>query len=220
MKEFPQNSMTCPPQVTVKKQIVLVLDDDVEIRTSLETLLTARGYGFRAHAEPEDFFTAGQPSGPACLLLDHQLGNGVDGVQVYQKMRDNGWVLPTIFLTAHWNVQSVVAAIRTGVDGFLAKPFDPSELVAAVEHALRLSDDLHHNRDSVASARVRMATLTAREAEIVRLVLSGLLNKEIADQLSLALVTVKVHRGRAMKKLGAGNPAELAKIVLLAEALG
>lgn len=193
-----------------------MLDDDQAIRCSLEALLTARGYGFRAYAAPEDLFHSGQPSDPACLLLDHQLGNGVNGVQVYQKMREMGWDMPTIFLTAHWNVQSVVTAIRAGLDGFLAKPFDPEELIKTVDYALLRAVDLTRKRNEVSNARGRMATLTPREREIVGLVTRGLLNKEIADQLSLALVTVKVHRGRAMKKLGAGNPAELARIVMLA----
>jgi FixJ family two-component response regulator len=203
-----------------EKQTVLVLDDDHLVRGSLESLLTAHGYSFLSYAEPQEFFRSGEPSRPACLLLDHQLGSGIDGIQVYQKMRDRGWDLPTIFLTAHWNVQSVVTAIRTGVDGFLAKPFDPDELLQAVEHALRQANDLHHNRHDASSARARMAKLSSREREIVGLVLSGLLNKEIADQLNLAIVTVKVHRGRAMKKLGAGNPAELAKIMILAGQIG
>jgi FixJ family two-component response regulator len=199
-----------------EKQTVLVLDDDHVVRGSLKSLLTAHGYSFLSYAEPQEFFRSGEPARPACLLLDHQLGNGIDGIQVYQKMRESGWDLPTIFLTAHWNVQSVVTAIRTGVDGFLAKPFDPDELLQAVEHAMQQANDLHHNRHDASSARVRMATLSSREREIVDLVMSGLLNKEIADRLGLAVVTVKVHRGRAMKKLGAGNPAELAKIVILA----
>ena len=196
--------------------MVLVVDDDRAIRDSLESLLTSRGYGFRSHAEADDFFQAGLPSGPACLLLDHKLGKGVDGTQVYQKIRELGWDLPTIFLTAHWNVQLVVTAIRAGVDGFLAKPFDPEELIKSVNHALDQSLNMQRNRNEVLEARARMATLTSREQEIVGLVTNGFLNKEIADRLGLAVVTVKVHRGRAMKKLGAGNPAELAKIATLA----
>lgn len=121
-----------------------------------------------------------------------------------------------IFLTAHWNVQSVVTAIRAGLDGFLAKPFDPEELIKTVGYALLRAVDLTRKRNEVSNARGRMATLTPREREIVGLVTRGLLNKEIADQLSLTLVTVKVHCGRAMKKPGAGNPAELARIVMLA----
>ena len=197
--------------------MVLVLDDDDVIRSSLKALITGHGYGFHSFATSGELFEFGQPSGPACLLLDHHLGDGTDGLQVYQKMRENGWELPTIFLTAHWNVQSVVTAIRSGMDGFLVKPFDPEELIKAVDHAMKQAVDQQRSRSQSLEARERMASLTPREREIVALVVDGLLNKEIADHLSLALVTVKVHRGRAMKKLEAGNPAELAKIVLLAE---
>jgi FixJ family two-component response regulator len=203
-------------QVTQIKQMVLVLDDDPVVRSSLNALLTARGYGFLSFATADELFESGQPTEPACLLLDHHLGLGLDGAQVYQKMRENGWELPTIFLTAHWNVQSVVTAIRSGVDGFVVKPFDPEELIKAVDHAMKQAFDQQWSRSEILETRERMATLTPREREVVSLVTGGLLNKEIADQLGLALVTVKVHRGRAMKKLGAGNSAELVKIMLLA----
>lgn len=203
-------------QVPQKNQTVLVLDDDPVIRSSLKAMLTAHGYGFLCFAEAGELFKFGQPTGLACLLLDYHLGDGLDGAQVYQKMRENGWDLPTIFLTAHWSVQSVVMAMRSGMDGFLVKPFDPEELINAVDHAMQAAVDMQRSRSQVLGAREQMASLTPREREIVALIVDGLLNKEIADQLGLALVTVKVHRGRAMKKLGAGNPAELAKIVLLA----
>lgn len=202
--------------MTSENQTVLVLDDDPSIRNSLKKLLTANGFNVRSHAEPDHLFAAGPPQGTACLLLDHQLGNGVTGVQVHQQMLERGWDLPTIFLTAHWNVHSVVSAMRAGADGFLAKPFDPVELIKAVEDALRRACARLRNHDEIADAHARMATLTVREREVVGLVTTGLLNKEIADRLSLAIVTVKVHRSRAMQKLNAGNPAELAKIATLA----
>lgn len=202
--------------MTPDEHTVLILDDDPHIRSSLETLLTAHGYRIRSHAEPDDFFRTGPPLGSACLLLDQQLGYGVTGVQVHQKMMECGWDLPTIFLTAHWDVQLVVNAMRKGADDFLAKPFDPAELVKAVERALRGAGDRFHDRQIITEARRRMASLTKRERQIVGMVTAGLLNKEIAGQLNLAVVTVKLHRSRAMRKTGAGNPAELARIVTLA----
>lgn len=195
---------------------VLVLDDDRSILTGLERLLTAHRYQVRLFSEPDDFFRAGLPRVPACLLLDNQLGNGMTGVQVHAEMQRRGWIIPTVFVTAHWNVQSVVTAMRAGADGFLTKPYDPVELVEAVAQALQRARTLHRDGLLAADARARVASLTAREREIVSCVIAGLLNKEIADQLDIALVTVKVHRGRAMRKLGAGNPAELARIATLA----
>jgi FixJ family two-component response regulator len=200
----------------IGEHAVIVLDDDRFIRTGLERLLTAHGYSVRLHAEPEELFSLGLPSVPACLLLDNQLGEGMTGVQVHEELLHRGWFIPTVFLTAHWNVQLVVNAMRAGADGFLTKPFDPAELVDAVALALHRSRTRQQKEFAAAEARVRIAALTPRERDIVRLVVEGMLNKEIADHLDLALITVKVHRGRAMHKLGAGNPAELVHIAELA----
>jgi FixJ family two-component response regulator len=199
----------------IGEHAVIVLDDDRFIRTGLERLLTAHGYRVRLHAEPEELFRLGLPAVPACLLLDNQLGEGMTGVQVHEELLHRGWFIPTVFLTAHWNVQLVVNAMRAGADGFLTKPFDPAELVDAVALALQRSRARQQKEFAAAEARVRVAALTPRERDIVRLVVEGMLNKEIADHLDLALITVKVHRGRAMHKLGAGNPAELVHIAEL-----
>jgi FixJ family two-component response regulator len=202
--------------LTCQDHMVLVLDDDPSIRSSLQRLLTSHGFSTRLHATPEDFFNAGLPAVPACLLLDNQLGNDITGVEVHAELQRRGWDLPTVFVTAHWNVRAVVSAIRAGADGYITKPYDPAELVETVTQALERARAQWHNGVQITSARVKAATLTAREREIVTLVLRGALNKEIADQLNIALVTVKVHRGRAMRKFGAGNAAELAHLAALA----
>ena len=196
--------------------LVVILDDDFSVLASLERLLTGRGFRVRLHASPEEFFQAGLPEQPACLLLDNQLGDGMSGVEVHAEIARRGWELPTVFVTAHWNVQSVVHAMRTGADGYLTKPYNPVELMDAVARALQRA--IAHRRTGLqsATALARVASLTTREREIVRLVLTGSINKEIADRLNLSLVTVKVHRGRAMRKLGAGNAVELARIAALA----
>jgi FixJ family two-component response regulator len=199
---------------------VLILDDDLSILNSLERLLAVHGYQVSLFSEAEDFFRAGIPPVPACMILDNQLGNGMTGLQVHAEMQRRGWEIPTVFLTAHWNVQSVVNAMRGGADGFLTKPFEPMELLEAVSKALLRARERLRDGLMAADARSRADSLTAREKEVVSLVVSGLLNKEIADKLDLALVTVKVHRGRAMQKLGAGNPAELARIATLAGLVG
>lgn len=192
--------------------VVLVLDDDRAILVGLERLLTARGYNVRLYAEAEEFFRAGLPTVPACLLLDNQLGHRMTGVQVHAEMQRRNWNIPTIFVTAHWDVHTVVNAMRAGADDFLAKPYNPAELVEAVAQALQRARSHHRVNLHEATIHAKAATLTPREREIVRWVAAGLLNKEIADQLDLALITVKVHRGRAMRKLGAGNSAELAHL--------
>lgn len=196
--------------------VVLILDDDRPVLRGLERLLTGEGYRVIPFDNPQAFLAARLPDVPKCLLLDIQLGDGMTGLGVHEENLNRGVEIPTVFLTAYWDVQKVVAAMRAGADGFLTKPYDPKELLNEVELALRRAKSKLKNGQVAAEARSRMVTLTPREQEIVRLVLAGLLNKEIADRLGLALVTVKVHRGRAMKKLAAGNPAELAHIARLA----
>jgi FixJ family two-component response regulator len=195
--------------------VVVVLDDDWALLKGLERLLVANGFKARLHSVAEDFFQAGVPSVPACLLLDNHLGNGISGIQVHQQIIERGWYIPTIFLTGSWDVQLVVQVMRTGADGFLTKPFDSRLLLSEVTLALQRSMAGMSDQSKAAEARSRMATLTLRERQIVELVTNGLLNKEIADQLDLALVTVKVHRARAMRKMGAGNPSELAHMAAL-----
>lgn len=199
-----------PPAPTV-----VVLDDDSSVLRSLERLLATRGYQVRAHAKPDEFFRAGLPEGPACLLLDQNLGD-TKGTAVHAEMKRLGWDLATVFLTADGEVQTVVAAMRGGAVNYLTKPYDPVELLEVVAKCLERVKEEQQGKRELAELRCRAAMLTGREREVVALVAGGLLNKEIADRLNLAVVTVKVHRGRAMRKLGAGNPAELARIAEVA----
>ncbi len=199
-----------------KDHLVLVLDDEPSVLRGVERLLNAHGYRTRLYQNPEALFADGMPAVPACLLLDNNLNNGRTGIQVHAEIVRMGWHLPTVFLTGHWNVQEVVSAIRAGADGFLTKPYDPEELLRNVAEALERSCSHGSHQELEADAKRRAATLTAREREVVCLVVAGKLNKEVASEMNLALVTVKVHRGRAMKKLGAGNAADLARIANLA----
>jgi len=220
MKPKPRASLSdlhCDdPALVSGDHLVLVVDDDRSILTSLEHLLTGRGFRVRLHATAEDFFHVGLPEGPACLLLDNQLGDGMTGVEVHAELQRLGWDLPTVFVTGHWSTKSVVHAMRTGADDFLTKPYDPEDLVAAVTKAMQRAITQRRDGLQVNAARARAATLTKREIDIVRLLLAGSINKEIADQLDISVVTVKVHRGRAMRKLVAGNVAELVRIATLA----
>jgi FixJ family two-component response regulator len=196
--------------------IVLVLDDDPALVASVKQLLTGQGLRVRAHTGPADFFQAGLPQVPACLLLDNELNADLSGVQVHEEILRRGWFVPTVFLTGSWDLQMVVKVMRTGADGVLAKPFDPKDLLAEVEKALGHAKADFQNRFKVADARARAATLTPREHDVVVLVAEGLRNKEIAAELKLAEITVKVNRARAMEKLNAGNPADLAHRAALA----
>jgi len=195
---------------------VLVLDDNYTVLRSLKRLLDANGYSVRLHTEPEDFFRVGVPSVPSCLLLDNELGDHMTGVEVYAEIQRLNWNLPTVFVTAHWSVQSVVRAMRLGADDFLVKPYGTAELLTAVARAVQRWRTQQRDRLQVATTLTQAAALTQREREIVRLVATGLRNKEIAEHLHIALITVKIHRSRAMQKLGAGNTAELARLASLA----
>lgn len=192
--------------------VVLVLDDDKTLLSGLERLLSAHGFRSRTYSNPDDFFKEGIPDIPACLLLDNNLGENITGVQVHQNILEKGWFIPTVFLTGNWDVQLVVDTMRSGADGFLTKPFDPDRLISEVRLALQRARDGLNGESKLRNIRMRANTLTEREKQVITLVAAGKINKEIADELHLALVTVKVHRARAMKKLGAGNPAELAHL--------
>jgi len=198
--------------MTDPDHLVIALDDEPTVLTSLQRLLSGHGHPLRTHLTADDFFAAGLPAVPACLLLDHQLGNDVTGLDVHAEMKRRHWDIPTIFLTAHWDVPLVVSAMRKGADGFLTKPYDPDELLKEISRALDHARSLAKEGGKLSALQTRAATLTPRERQVVDLVAQGLLNKEIADHLKLALITVKVHRGRAMRKLGAGNAAELGRI--------
>ena len=147
-------------RVTGGDHLVLVLDDDPSILSSLQRLLTAHGYRVRVHLKPEDFFTTGLPAVPACLLLDNQLGAGMSGVEVHAELHRRGWDLPTVFVTAHWNVQMVVEAMREGADDFLTKPYDPAKLVEAVAQALRRARARRSSDGLAITARTLAAELT------------------------------------------------------------
>jgi FixJ family two-component response regulator len=195
--------------------LVLVLDDDPAAVLSLSRLLTAHGHEVRGYQRADDFFNAGFPPLPACLLLDQHLG-AVKGTDVHAEMKRRGWELPIIFLTADWDTRTVVRAMQGGAVDYLVKPFDPDELVALVWRAIQRSSESEAAARKLEETRRRAGTLTERERAVVHMVAAGLLNKEISDRLGLALITVKVTRSKAMMKLGAKNTADLVRIAALA----
>jgi FixJ family two-component response regulator len=201
-----------------KERWVLILDLDASsIRDLLEPVMPD-GCGVLTHADLEELLKAGVPSFPSCLLLGEARHNGRTGLgalEVLAELRRRNLNLPVVVLAQQWNLPQVVEIMRAGAAGFLARPVNPAELHDAVKQALERAGDDHRNGLSAADASARVFSLNHRELEVVRLVVNGKLNKEIADHLDLALVTVKVYRSRAMKKLGAGNPAEMVNIANL-----
>lgn len=193
--------------------MVVILDDDETMVSCLSRLLASEGYQVRAHLNAGEFFAAGYPPVPACLLLDNILGDGPHGLEVYQEILGRKWFLPTIFLTGVWDVGLVVEAIKSGADSFLVKPHDPTKLLHEVSRAFARAKDNWEQEKRKALTRARWASITPRERQIIELVAAGRLNKEIASILDLAVITVKVNRANAMKKLGAGNPAHMIKLL-------
>lgn len=199
--------------MTEPSHCVLVLDDDSDVRTSLARLLQANGYSARTFSTMAEMLAAGMPVSPACLLLDQRLG-AAKGTEVHAQLQELGWTIPTIFLTADFDTHTVVQAMRAGANNYLTKPCDPDELLSVVRSSFENQVRVLQVNPELAELRQRAAMLTTRERVIVSMVMKGMLNKQIAHSLGLALVTVKLHRGRAMKKLGAQNAAELARIAL------
>jgi FixJ family two-component response regulator len=201
---------------TAAKPRVLLLTDDPQVRADVSAALSPGGFQLQILTQPDELRLMGFPPSPTCLLCSHLMNNGISGFDVLNDIHERGFLIPTLFMAADWNINLVVQAVKSGADDFLRLPLDAGCLRAAVEQALQdalLRWDLSR---AIAVARNRVATLDKRESEVVRLVLNGFLNKEIANALDLALVTVKVYRARAMKKLGAGNASEMVRIVGLA----
>jgi FixJ family two-component response regulator len=195
---------------------VFVLDHDSADSSNLIDFLKSSGIKVRCFSRVDELLAAPPPACPSCLILNNDHGDGIQGLEIQRRILDSGWRIPTLFLTACRDVRIVVKAMLAGADNYLTKPYAPDELLDAVFNALEHSKVRIRTSEKTKHARRLYSTLTARERAVVHLVISGYLNKEIASKLNIALVTVKVHRGRAMRKLCAGNAAELAQIASLA----
>lgn len=201
---------------TAAEPKVLLLTDDPRVRDDVTDMLAPRGYPLQVLAAPDEFWALGVPHTPTCLLCSHPMRNGVTGFDMLEKIQQRGFLVPTLLVAADWNVDLVVKAMKSGAVDFLTLPLDSDRLCSAVEQGLQEARQRWDLARAVAVAKARVASLDKREHEVVRLVLNGFLNKEIADYLNLALVTIKVYRARAMKKLGAGNAPEMVRVAGLA----
>lgn len=194
---------------------VLILRDEELLVESLVQIFRGENLHTKTFLSGKHMLTEQMPNGPVCLLARVR-GDGKCGLQAYEQLKHLGLVIPVVFLAENSNIPLAVRAMRAGAEDFLAIPFNRRHLIDAVLRALNRSRRFLKNCDNLLELHRRAASVTPREREIIALVVGGMMNKQIADQLKIALVTVKVHRGSAMHKLGARSTAELVRIARVA----
>jgi FixJ family two-component response regulator len=190
---------------------VFVVDDDQSVRLSITNLLESDGYMVESFSSAAEYLARGPHLGPACLVLDVRLP-GLDGLALQRQLAERGRMEQIVFITGHGDIPMGIQAMKRGAVDFLPKPFEDQALLNAAGQALARSTENWRRRDEIAEIRARIATLTPREFEVFRLVIAGLLNKQIAAELGAALRTIKTHRGRVMHKLGVESVAALVRL--------
>jgi FixJ family two-component response regulator len=190
---------------------VIVIDDDLSIREAAGSLLRSVGFQIKLLASVDEFLKSGRPEGPTCLVLDVRLP-GKSGLDFQRELNAAGIRLPIIFITGHGDIPMSVRAMKDGALEFLTKPFRDQDLLDAIQLGLGRDREWLENEKTMTVLRARFETLTAREREIMALVVTGKLNKQIAGDLGISEITVKVHRGQVMRKMRASSLPHLARM--------
>lgn len=192
--------------------LVFLIDDDASIRKGVSRLLRSAGYQNETFASASDFLAREQHSGPVCLIVDVRMP-GLNGMDLQTALIQRRREEQLVFITGHGDIPMCAQAMKAGAVDFLPKPFRDNELLHCVERALARSAEQRQRSTERAAARRRLDSLTPREFEVMQLVIAGMLNKQVAGELGIKEKTIKVHRGRVMKKLGVVSVAELVRLV-------
>jgi FixJ family two-component response regulator len=198
------------------KPLVCVIDDDAEVRGSLDALLRSADFRVATFASPDGFMASDEADSAACLILDVRLKNA-DGLEFQQTLLEADARVPVILITGHGDIPMTVRGMKAGAVDFLAKPFVDDALLTAVSEAVKRDQERRAKDGAGDSLKTLYAGLTPRERDVMGLVTAGLMNKQIAAKLALSEVTVKIHRGNLMRKMQAPS---LADLVRMAETLG
>ncbi|MES2564282.1 MAG: response regulator [Pseudomonadota bacterium] len=200
-------------------RLIYIVDDDDAMRDSLRWLLESTGYRVATYSTAQRFLSGFKGGAALCLVLDVRMP-GLSGLELQQELNRRGETLPIIFITGHGDVPMAVSAVKQGAFHFLEKPFMDAQLLAIIEQAASAPSPTAIKGVGGHCAAARLATLTQREREVMNLVVRGLKNKQIADQLSISVKTVEAHRARAMEKMDVGSVAELVRATMSAQAPG